>query len=103
MKKKIDALNAKYKIAKDEAEDVAEFKMMRSDLERENQELEAKLQEEIKRHNESKTKMDRDRIQATERLRMEMLVKIKETKANLSALNDEQQQTTTRLTIMQNS
>ena len=47
--------------------------------------------------------MEKDRIQATERLRMEMLVKIKETKANLSALNDEQQQTTTRLTIMQNS
>ena len=47
--------------------------------------------------------MEKDRIQATERLRREMLVKIKVTKANLSALNDEQQQTTTRLTIMQNS
>lgn len=31
-----------------------------------------------------------------------MLVKIKETKANLLALNDEQLQTTTRLTILQN-
>lgn len=47
--------------------------------------------------------MDRDRMHATEKLRKEMEVKIKETKANLSALNDEQQQTTTRLTIMQNS
>ena len=31
-----------------------------------------------------------------------MLYKIKETKANLLALNDEQLQTTTRLTILQN-
>ena len=31
-----------------------------------------------------------------------MLFKIKETKANLMALNDEQLQTTTRLTILQN-
>ena len=31
-----------------------------------------------------------------------MQYKIKETKANLLALNDEQQQTTTRLTILQN-
>lgn len=31
-----------------------------------------------------------------------MLLKIKETKANLLALNDEQLQTTTRLTILQN-
>ena len=45
---------------------------------------------------------ERDKIQATEELRKEMLLKIKETKANLLALNDEQLQTTTRLTILQN-
>ena len=72
-------------------------------LEQEKNDLQAKLADEIKKHNESKTKMDRDRMHATEKLRKEMEVKIKETKANLSALNDEQQQTTTRLTIMQNS
>ena len=33
---------------------------------------------------------ERDKIQATEKLRKEMLYKIKETKANLLALNDEQ-------------
>ena len=43
---------------------------------------------------------ERERIQATEKLRKEMLYKIKETKANLLALNDEQLQTTTRLTIL---
>lgn len=44
--------------------------------------------------------MEREKIQATEKLRKEMLYKIKETKANLLALNDEQLQTTTRLTIL---
>jgi len=43
---------------------------------------------------------EREQIQATEKLRKEMLYKIKETKANLLALNDEQLQTTTRLTIL---
>ena len=33
---------------------------------------------------------ERDKSQATEKLRKEMLYKIKETKANLLALNDEQ-------------
>lgn len=44
--------------------------------------------------------MEREKIRATEKLRKEMLFKIKETKANLLALNDEQLQTTTRLTIL---
>lgn len=43
-----------------------------------------------------------EKIQATEGLRKEMLMKIKETKANLMALNNEQLATTTRLTILQN-
>ena len=35
------------------------------------------------------SEMERGKIQATEKLRKEMLFKIKETKANLLALNDE--------------
>ena len=54
--KESDALQAKYKIAKDEAEDVAEFKMMRSDLERENKELEAKLQNLLNEYAQTRTK-----------------------------------------------
>lgn len=46
--------------------------------------------------------IEREKAQATENLRKEMLLKIKETKANLMAMNDEQLQTTTRLTILQN-
>ena len=56
-----------------------------------------------KKMNEEITAREREKIKATESLRKEMLHKIKETKANLLALNDDQLQTTTRLTILQNS
>ena len=52
---------------------------------------------------QGKTKInesEREKIQALEKLKKEMMFKIKETKANLLALNDEQIQTTTRLTIL---
>ena len=65
--------------------------------------LEQKLEDEIKIKNNSINEKEREKIQATEKLRKEMLYKIKETKANLLALNDEQLQTTTRLTILQNN
>ena len=48
------------------------------------------------------TEKEREKIHATEKLRKDMLVQIKKTKANLLALNDEQLKTTTRLTILQN-
>ncbi len=77
------------------------------------QKEEAKLRSELENYkngldNEKKQRInevnekEREKIQATEKLRKDMLYKIKETKANLLALNDEQLQTTTRLTILQN-
>lgn len=48
------------------------------------------MEEEKKRRSEEVTNKEREKIQATEKLRKEMLYKIKETKANLLALNDEQ-------------
>ena len=45
---------------------------------------------------------DREMFEATEKLKKDMLKKIKETKASLMALNDEQLHATTRLTILQN-
>ena len=41
-------------------------------------------------------------MQATEDLRRNMLKRIKETKAKLLAVNDQQLHTTTRLTMLQN-
>jgi hypothetical protein len=46
------------------------------------------------------TEKEREKLQATEKLRREMLTQIKKTKASLLALNDDQLQTTTRLTIL---
>ena len=46
---------------------------------------------------------DREKLQATEKLRREMLKQIKQTKASLLSLNDQQLQTTTRLTMLQNT
>lgn len=45
---------------------------------------------------------ERDKIYAVRKLSEEMDFKVKETQANLMALNEEQLQTTTRLTILQN-
>lgn len=45
---------------------------------------------------------ERQKIYAVRKLSKEMDYKVKETQANLMALNDEQLQTTTRLTILQN-
>lgn len=45
---------------------------------------------------------ERDKIYAVKKLSEEMDYKVKETQANLMALNDEQLHTTTRLTILQN-
>ena len=57
---------------------------------------------EKKNHTNDVNEKEREKVQATEKMRKDMLYKIKETKANLLALNDEQLQTTTRLTILQN-
>lgn len=46
--------------------------------------------------------LDSQKLQATEALKADMQNKIQETKANLKALNEEQVNTTTRLTTLQN-
>lgn len=47
-------------------------------------------------------RLEREKIYAVNKLSEEMDYKVKETQANLMALNDEQLHTTTRLTILQN-
>jgi len=64
------------------------------------------LKEEIDKEKSDKEQMikskERQLYEETEKLKKNMLKKIKETKANLTALNDEQLHATTRLTILQN-
>ena len=66
------------------------------------EDLKKERDDEKKMRSQEVNEKEKQKIQATESLRKEMLYKIKETKANLLALNDEQLQTTTRLTILQN-
>jgi hypothetical protein len=66
-----------------------EFESKKEEIGRKMAMLEQKLEDEIKIKNNSINEKEREKIQATEKLRKEMLYKIKETKANLLALNDE--------------
>ena len=47
------------------------------------------LEMEKKNHTNDVNEKEREKVQATEKMRKDMLYKIKETKANLLALNDE--------------
>lgn len=76
-----------------------EFKEQKDKLERRIEELKKNVDDEKKARLQDGTEKDRDKLQATEKLRREMLKQIKMTKASLLALNDDQQHTTTRLTI----
>ena len=60
--------------------------------------METQKKEGMKEINE----LERNKIAAIKKLDEEMDFKVKETQANLMALNDEQLQTSTRLTILQN-
>lgn len=85
-----------------ENQSLKDFEQERDRLNQDRENLEIQLDTEKKNKLKEVNDKERERIQATEKLRKEMLYKIKETKANLLALNDEQLQTTTRLTILQN-
>mmetsp|Transcript_21500 Transcript_21500/g.39326 ORF Transcript_21500/g.39326 Transcript_21500/m.39326 type:complete len:374 (+) Transcript_21500:11-1132(+) len=53
-------------------------------------------------HKNTVITMEREKIQMIEKLKKDMVLKIKETKQNLLLLNDEQLHTTTRLTVLEN-
>ena len=99
---KIKAQDSKLLESDTEVTNLAGIKDKWHKFEQEKQDLIRERDEEKKMRGQEVDEKERQKIQATESLRKEMLYKIKETKANLLALNDEQLQTTTRLTILQN-
>ena len=80
-----------------------QFEIDRDKLHARISKVETDLAKEKKEHIFDVTQAERDKLQATEKLRREMLKQIKLTKASLLSLNDDQLQTTTRLTILQNT
>ena len=101
-KKEKDQDHKKIKELEGQLKDNDTFNSKKDQYERDLEQLRLDLEKEKKDKQFELGEKERDKIQATEELRKEMLLKIKETKANLLALNDEQLQTTTRLTILQN-
>jgi hypothetical protein len=83
--------------------DMETFKSQKAQFEEKVLKLENDVATEKKIRLQEGSEKDREKLHATEKLRREMLKQIKQTKASLLALNDDQQHTTTRLTIMQNS
>lgn len=82
--------------------ELTEFKLNKAEYERKMQDLEEKFEKEKAQHLSDVDEMDRERIKATEKLKKDMLYKIKETREHVMALNDEQLHTTTRFTILEN-
>lgn len=83
-------------------EEMKNFEDKKQQLETQLESLTEKLASEKSLRLEQVNQKELDRIKETEQLRKEMLFNIKKTKANLLAMNDQQMQTTTHLTIMQN-
>jgi hypothetical protein len=71
-------------------------------IQKELQETEDKIAHQKKEGMKEINELERNKIAAIKKLDEEMDFKVKETQANLMALNDEQLQTSTRLTILQN-
>ena len=90
MKDKQDEFEAKLSQYEETLEDFNKFKTEKENMIKRQEELEEKLVEEERERYNQVQDAERQKIQATEKLRKEMLYKIKETKANLLALNDEQ-------------
>jgi hypothetical protein len=83
-------------------ESIEQFRLKEEEITQSLKDTKQALELEKKERHQQVNAMEREKIQATEKLRKDMLFKIKETKATLLSLNDEQLNTTTRLTILQN-
>lgn len=101
-KNEAQTLNNLYEDLAQKYDNVKHFQQIEVNLRNDLESYKNGLENEKKQRINDVNEKEREKIQATEKLRKDMLYKIKETKANLLALNDEQLQTTTRLTILQN-
>jgi len=96
----INKINHELQKVQTAYENLRHFETKKDEMERELSETKEALDMMKKMHVEKMNEMERIKIQDTEKLRKDMLFKIKETKATLLSLNDEQLNTTTRLTIL---
>mmetsp|Transcript_26507 Transcript_26507/g.50366 ORF Transcript_26507/g.50366 Transcript_26507/m.50366 type:complete len:539 (+) Transcript_26507:469-2085(+) len=82
--------------------DLNEFAERKRELETTLAELKTLLEKERRDHENIISDLERKAVQEKDRLKKEMALKIKETKANMMKLTDNQLETTTKRTIMEN-
>jgi hypothetical protein len=74
----------------------------REDMNHENSSLKKNVEAEKEERIREVADKEREKVQAIDRLRDEMLTKIKDMRSNLLSLKKEQLDTTTRLAVLQN-
>jgi hypothetical protein len=87
---------------KSKLSELNEFIIEKNQTEAKIRKLEQTIEEQNVKMKRDLENVEMEKIKATEKLRRDMLYKLKETKQNLLALNDEQLHTTTRLTVLEN-
>jgi hypothetical protein len=79
-----------------------EISHYKEELEKQLREKKRQLNEDAKRHETLVSDLERKHVQEKDRLKKEMLLKLRETKANLLKMTDNQLDTTTKRTIAEN-
>mmetsp|Transcript_32875 Transcript_32875/g.81871 ORF Transcript_32875/g.81871 Transcript_32875/m.81871 type:complete len:543 (+) Transcript_32875:219-1847(+) len=87
---------------KEQLEKVNTFIELKSTLETQLAEKKRALEDEAKEHATHVSDLERKHVQEKDRLKKEMLIKLRETKANLLKMTDNQLDTTTKRTIAEN-
>ena len=97
--KKLQASIEEYEM---QFKDLSEFQEKKASMEGSLKDLKATLERERKEHEEKISDLERKAVQEKDRLKKETALKIKETKANMMKLTDNQLETTTKRTILEN-
>ena len=100
--KEIKALQGEVETFEQKFKDLAEFKDQKQTLESKLEEMRWTLEKERKENEERISDIERKAVQEKDKLKKETALKIKETKANMMKLTDNQLETTTKRTILEN-
>lgn len=84
-------------------DDIKQFKAMKVELLSKRDDLKYKLEQDRERHRQNIQEIMEEKRQMHDKLRREMLQKIRITKMEMLNLNDEQLVGTTKLTVIQNA
>jgi hypothetical protein len=83
-------------------DELSEFRARKDELERDTAQIKATLEDEKVSHQRACAELERKHVQEKDRLKKEMLLKLRETKATLHKMTASQLDTTTKRTIAEN-